>query len=423
MGSTSPVQDSSYKREQEEERMPSKNKKKNKTTAAAAPEAPVPASEKFVEKEKENTIIKPTIDGASSDVPPAPVDHCGAADAATVPPIVSKFSESTSPRRPLVKKIAPPPLSPEKSQDQQQSQKSMDMFDPQASTEVGLGPTSSVSPPPPTVDTSETEEQDQAAIERIKLEEKIAMDNEKAHKEEEIRQKKVQEEEAEKKKQALTAAQKEKEEKEKEAAEKEKERVAKEAAEKAKAAEAFAEKTEKEADEAEARLKEAQEKLQSQLKEKEDKTLANRVAAAAAVGKSKAQAAIAKAKEAAQKLKDPKKDPRIGAGAAPSSSSASILTPEKGPVNNGFVSTGSVVKTPYGIGKVTVTRPDGMIVITPSNWRLANNQKPTFYMMTNPPKHTPIAIEIGVGTPADISNNKTAASTPESPANRNCICF
>ena len=402
--------------------MPSKNKKKNKTTAAAAPEAPVPASEKFVEKEKENTI-KPIIDGSNSDVPPAPIDHSAAPDAATVPPTVSKFSESTSPRRPLVKKIAPPPLSPEKSQDQQQSQKSMDMFDPQASTEIGLGPTSSVYSPPHTVDTSETEEQDQAAIERIKLEEKIAMDNEKAHKEEEIRQKKVQEEEAEKKKQALTAAQKEKEEKEKEAAEKEKERVAKEAAEKAKAAAAFSEKTEKEADEAEARLKEAQEKLQSQLKEKEDKTLANRVAAAAAVGKSKAQAAIAKAKEAAQKLKDPKKDPRIGAGAAPSSSSASILTPEKRPVNNGFVSTGSVVKTPYGIGKVTDTRPDGMIVITPSNWRLANNQKPIFYMMTNPPKHTPIAIEIGVGTPADISNNKTAASTPESPANRNCICF
>ena len=114
MGSTSPVQDSSYKREQEEERMPSKNKKKNKTTAAAAPEAPVPASEKVVEKEKENTIIKPTIDGANSDAPPAPVDHCGAADAVTVPPTVSKFSESTSPRRPLVKKIAPPPLSPEK---------------------------------------------------------------------------------------------------------------------------------------------------------------------------------------------------------------------------------------------------------------------------------------------------------------------
>ena len=102
-----------------------------------------------------------------------------------------------------------------------------------------------------------------------------------------------------------------------------------------------------------------------------------------------------------------------------------MVTPNKQVASgsNCGMAIGSVVTTPYGIGKVIESRENGMMVIKPSGWNLANNCTPTFYMMKNPPMYTPTFVEIGVGTPADIPNTRTAASTPESPGNKNCICF
>ena len=395
--------------------MPSKNKKKNNKNGAVT--APAPTAKKVETQQNKPSAI---VDNAL--LPP--------------PGSASTSSDSSTPRKPIVKKIEPPPLSPGKSGDCAPSKESMDMFDPQASKEIGTD--STVLPPPPVVDVSETDEQDQAAMDRIKLEESIAIGDENARKDEEMEQK-LPEEDQQKKMAAAIAEKK----RERELAEKEKKRITKEAVDRAKAAEAFAEKTGREADEAEAKLKEEQDKLQSRLKEKEEKTLADRVAAAAAAGKNKAQAAIAKAKEAAQKLKDPKKDPRIGGGSAnatttsssgasamtgsistSTTSSATLVTPDKRTVSdsNGIIAVGSIVTTPYGIGKVIDNREDGMSVIKPSSWKLANNCTPTIYMMKKPPLHTPTFVEIGVGTPADMPI-RTAASTPESPGNKNCICF
>lgn len=41
---------------------------------------------------------------------------------------------------------------------------------------------------------------------------------------------------------------------------------------------------------------------------------------------------------------------------------------------------GQKVITPYGVGSVQEIRSNGQLVVVPSNWKLANNQKPTFYM-------------------------------------------
>ena len=426
--------------------MPSKNKKKNKSSASNAVAAPAVAqATKKVEAQqppydKENALKQTAVvDSAFTSIAPVAPDDQTVSDS----PSNSVSSETFPSRKPLEKKIEPPPVGPGKSADAEPSKASLDMFDPQSSTELGLDSTPTVSLLSSNVDSSEAEKQNQTALERIKLEEVVAVENEKVRKEEETGQKQA-EEMAKKQNPAVTVEEKKK--KEKELAEKEKERVAKEAIDRAKAAEALAKKTEKEADEAEAKLKEAQDKFQLRLKEKEGKALAERVAAASAAGKNKAQAAIARAKEAAQKLKDPKKDPRIGGGSATSvampssssssmmaapttassaSSSASLVTPQKQSTGDGggAITVGSMVKTPYGIGKVINCRENGMMVIKPSSWSLANDCTPTFYMMKNPPRHTPAVVEIGVGTPADIPKSRTAASTPESPGNKNCICF
>ena len=50
---------------------------------------------------------------------------------------------------------------------------------------------------------------------------------------------------------------------------------------------------------------------------------------------------------------------------------------------------GSVVQTPYGRGHVKEIREDGMLVVEPSKWALANGCIPKFYMMKNPPPYTP----------------------------------
>ncbi len=53
---------------------------------------------------------------------------------------------------------------------------------------------------------------------------------------------------------------------------------------------------------------------------------------------------------------------------------------------------GDIATCPYGIGKVTSIREgDDMLVITPSEWKLANGCVPTFYIKQTAPPHTPQA--------------------------------
>ena len=49
------------------------------------------------------------------------------------------------------------------------------------------------------------------------------------------------------------------------------------------------------------------------------------------------------------------------------------------------------MNTPYDKGVVTKIRSDDMLIITPLNWRLANNCIPKFYIKQTAPKHTPEA--------------------------------
>ena len=53
---------------------------------------------------------------------------------------------------------------------------------------------------------------------------------------------------------------------------------------------------------------------------------------------------------------------------------------------------GSIVLTPYGRGEVKDIRSDGMLVIEPTHWVLANGSIPRFYMHKRPPMHTPKVI-------------------------------
>lgn len=64
------------------------------------------------------------------------------------------------------------------------------------------------------------------------------------------------------------------------------------------------------------------------------------------------------------------------------------------------------VVTPYGVGKVLEVKADGKIVVQPTNWFLANNQTPTFYMNPNDVKpfyalNEKVVCSFGVGTIID----------------------
>merc|ERR1712146_23205 len=50
---------------------------------------------------------------------------------------------------------------------------------------------------------------------------------------------------------------------------------------------------------------------------------------------------------------------------------------------------GDVVYAPYGKGTVTAIKDGDCLVITPTDWKLANNCVPTFYIKATPPQYTP----------------------------------
>jgi hypothetical protein len=57
-----------------------------------------------------------------------------------------------------------------------------------------------------------------------------------------------------------------------------------------------------------------------------------------------------------------------------------------------LISVGSTVSTTYGSGVVKSIRDDGMLIIEPARWVLANGKVPVFYMMRSPPPHTPLVV-------------------------------
>ena len=89
------------------------------------------------------------------------------------------------------------------------------------------------------------------------------------------------------------------------------------------------------------------------------------------------------------------------------------------------------MNTPYGIGQVKAIRGDGIVAITPTQWRLANDSIPTFYMMgTNPPPNTPTfnSINTKATTPEKELFNPSegfggGGSTPVAKPNSSCVCF
>ena len=88
------------------------------------------------------------------------------------------------------------------------------------------------------------------------------------------------------------------------------------------------------------------------------------------------------------------------------------------------------MNTPYGIGQVRAIRDlDGIVVITPTQWRLANDSIPTFYMMSDPPVNTPKFDSINTkATTPDKEFNPSegfggGGSTPVAKPNSSCVCF
>ena len=61
---------------------------------------------------------------------------------------------------------------------------------------------------------------------------------------------------------------------------------------------------------------------------------------------------------------------------------------------------GSIVASTYGKGKVIDIRADGMLVINPTEWELANKCIPTFYIMKDPPANTPMVTLVSASSPS-----------------------
>ena len=59
-----------------------------------------------------------------------------------------------------------------------------------------------------------------------------------------------------------------------------------------------------------------------------------------------------------------------------------------------IVQSGAIVRSTYGIGEVMDVRSDDMLVIRPTEWKLANNCVPTFYIKQTPLPHTPFVSQV-----------------------------
>ena len=69
------------------------------------------------------------------------------------------------------------------------------------------------------------------------------------------------------------------------------------------------------------------------------------------------------------------------------------------------VQAGAIVKSTYGTGEVLDVRGDDVLVIRPTEWTLANGCVPTFYIKQTPPPHTPSVSQVTSYKVGDVVNS------------------
>ncbi len=82
---------------------------------------------------------------------------------------------------------------------------------------------------------------------------------------------------------------------------------------------------------------------------------------------------------------------------------------------------GDVVYAPYGKGKIKEIRGNGCLVITPTDWKLANNSVPTFYIQATPPQFTPGVSYDPLPPTIGYSSGYSASSSVTPPAPQSAV--
>lgn len=83
--------------------------------------------------------------------------------------------------------------------------------------------------------------------------------------------------------------------------------------------------------------------------------------------------------------------------------------------NQGKFSVGDCVKCMYGVGMVTEVRSATSIVVVPTNWVLANNKPPVFYLNPN-------CVELVSSDGSSGDNKESGSSATASPAKKKRSC-